>query len=326
MTPFFSIIIPVYNVAPYLRECLDSVLAQTFTDWEAICVDDGSTDGSGMIIDEYATNDKRIIAQHQVNMGVSSARNRGLDFVLGKWILFLDSDDFWKCNFLEKIYAKILSQVDLDIVCVSPILEADCNGRIQGCCGRVLPANILSGNQILRKIDSEYLDLGWHSVDKVYRRELIKESNILFAQDVYSGEDALFVYLLLVRAKKVMICDDIFAYVRRIHLNSATQKFSYRMWISQLTRFVILFDTWCQDRKYQSLLTVLRRDVFCVVRIGCGSEFRKECIEYLINSVQFHLKVLPFLVHYGTLKTRLIGLVLFFSPLRVQSYILRLMK
>ena len=61
MTPLFSIIIPVYNVAPYLRECLDSVLAQTFTDWEAICVDDGSTDGSGVILDEYAAKDKKLI-------------------------------------------------------------------------------------------------------------------------------------------------------------------------------------------------------------------------------------------------------------------------
>ena len=67
MTPFFSIIIPVYNVAPYLRECLDSVVAQTFTDWEAICVDDGSTDGSGAILDEYEAGDKRFRVIHQRN-------------------------------------------------------------------------------------------------------------------------------------------------------------------------------------------------------------------------------------------------------------------
>ena len=91
--PFFSIIIPVYNVAPYLRECLDSVLAQTFPDWEAICVDDGSTDGSGAILDEYAAKDTRIRVIHQPNAGVSAARNKGLDIVRGKWIWFVDGDD-----------------------------------------------------------------------------------------------------------------------------------------------------------------------------------------------------------------------------------------
>lgn len=99
--PFFSIIIPVYNVAPYLRECLDSVLAQTFTDWEAICVDDGSTDGSGAILDEYAAKDSRFRVFHQPNAGVSAARNRGLDEAKGEWICFLDADDLWHERFLD---------------------------------------------------------------------------------------------------------------------------------------------------------------------------------------------------------------------------------
>ena len=91
--PYFSIIIPVYNVAPYLRECLDSVLKQTFTDWEAICVDDGSTDESGAILDEYAAKDKRFRVIHQANAGVSAARNKALDVAKGEWIGFIDSDD-----------------------------------------------------------------------------------------------------------------------------------------------------------------------------------------------------------------------------------------
>lgn len=99
--PYFSIIIPVYNVAPYLRECLNSVLAQTFTDWEAICVDDGSTDGSGAILDEYAAKDKRFRVIHQANAGVSVARNAALDVVQGEWVGFLDADDVYRSNTLE---------------------------------------------------------------------------------------------------------------------------------------------------------------------------------------------------------------------------------
>lgn len=89
----FSIVIPVYNVAPYLHECLNSVIAQTYTDWEAICVDDGSTDGSDKILDEYAAMDSRIIVSHQNNAGVSVARNLGIGMVRGDYFLFLDADD-----------------------------------------------------------------------------------------------------------------------------------------------------------------------------------------------------------------------------------------
>ncbi len=91
--PRFSIIVPVFNVAPYLREALDSVWAQTFPDWECLCVDDGSTDGSGAILDEYAAKDPRFKVFRQANAGAGAARNRGLEAAKGDWLLFLDGDD-----------------------------------------------------------------------------------------------------------------------------------------------------------------------------------------------------------------------------------------
>ena len=112
MSPFFSIIIPVYNVAPYLRECLDSVLAQTFPDWEAICVDDGSTDGSGAILDEYAAKDRRFRVIRQPNAGVGAARNEGLNIAKGNWILFLDADDVWQHNLLSTVVSMIKAHPD----------------------------------------------------------------------------------------------------------------------------------------------------------------------------------------------------------------------
>lgn len=98
----FSIIIPVYNVAPYLRECLDSVLAQTYTEWEAICVDDGSTDGSSDILDAYAAKDSRLRVIHQANAGVAKARNVALDLALGEWVCFIDADDVVNCELLAQ--------------------------------------------------------------------------------------------------------------------------------------------------------------------------------------------------------------------------------
>ena len=93
--PKVSIIIPVYNVEPYLRECLDSVLSQTFTNWECILVDDGSKDSSGTICDEYAELDNRFKSIHQTNQGQASARNLALNNASGDYIMFLDSDDYW---------------------------------------------------------------------------------------------------------------------------------------------------------------------------------------------------------------------------------------
>ena len=106
----FSIIVPVYNVAPYLRECLDSVLAQTFTDWECLCVDDGSADESGSILDEYAQRDSRFLVFPKKNGGVSAARNLALDNAKGEWICFLDGDDVWDVTFLSEIVKMLHGQ------------------------------------------------------------------------------------------------------------------------------------------------------------------------------------------------------------------------
>lgn len=88
-----SIIVPVYNVERYLRKCLDSVIGQTYRDLEVLIIDDGSTDGSGAICEEYEGKDKRIKVFHTVNRGLSAARNLGLDEAKGEWIGFVDSDD-----------------------------------------------------------------------------------------------------------------------------------------------------------------------------------------------------------------------------------------
>ena len=91
--PKISVIVPVYNVEKYLRRCVDSILTQTFTDFEVLLIDDGSTDGSGKICDEYAKKDKRVRVFHKENGGVSSARNLGLDNVRGRYVTFVDADD-----------------------------------------------------------------------------------------------------------------------------------------------------------------------------------------------------------------------------------------
>lgn len=101
MNPKISVIVPVYNTEKYLHRCIDSILAQTFTDFELLLIDDGSKDNSGTICDEYAAKDSRVRVFHKENGGVSSARNLGLDNAKGEWISFVDSDDYTDSYFLE---------------------------------------------------------------------------------------------------------------------------------------------------------------------------------------------------------------------------------
>lgn len=103
-----SVILPVYNVEKYLRECLDCILRQTYQDFEVLLIDDGSADSSGQICDEYAAKDKRFVVIHRKNAGVSSARNLGMQKAKGEYIAFIDSDDMISDDYLEKLHQGIL--------------------------------------------------------------------------------------------------------------------------------------------------------------------------------------------------------------------------
>lgn len=112
---FVSIIVPVYQAEAYLRKCVNSILAQSFADFQLILVDDGSSDGSGCICDEYALEDQRILVIHQLNRGVSAARNAGMCHAIGEWIYFVDADDWVEPNLLSDFVSVLLEYPDLDI-------------------------------------------------------------------------------------------------------------------------------------------------------------------------------------------------------------------
>ncbi len=194
MTPYFSIIVPVYNVAPYLREALDSVLAQTFTDWECLCVDDGSTDGSGAILDEYAAKDKRFRVFHKENGGVSSARNLALDNAKGEWICFLDGDDALLPKLLEKLVPFTKADDEVDLVSYS------CRY------GEHLPFDMASDESV----KTETLDLrdwipskvpGGGFGEKIYRRG--HAPDIRF-EPYPIGEDKLYAAEWICRSRKII--------------------------------------------------------------------------------------------------------------------------
>ena len=195
----FSIIVPVYNLAPYLRECLDSVLSQTFTNWECMCIDDGSTDGSGVILDEYAAMDKRIHVIHQRNAGEGEARNTGLASAEGDWVFFLDGDDIMLPGALERL-SKCASD-DCSIVRFGFSSFEDGKGPNLTQLEKPLPPKIVDISHEIKM--SEFYTYVWQHV---YRRTLICDMKF---KKYKRGCDRVFLdYVLLNRADSVKVVDD----------------------------------------------------------------------------------------------------------------------
>lgn len=187
----FSIIIPVYNVIQYLHECLDSVLCQTFKDYEVIIIDDGSTDGSGAVCDEYCDKDKRIKVYHQKNKGVCAARNCGLKHVSGEYVIFVDSDDYIESFFLETI-SKHLS--DCDLLFWGDFFHFQ-DGSIH--IHKPYSSNSLGRDEIEERIlklkrnvvGYEYFG---YIMNKAFCTDIIKQYAILFTEGLDFREDEIF--------------------------------------------------------------------------------------------------------------------------------------
>ena len=191
--PLISVIIPVYNVEQYLDECLNSVINQTYTNLEIILIDDGSTDKSGKICDEFAKRDNRIKVIHQKNKGVSVARNNALDIASGEFITFVDSDDT-----IEKEH--ILNMVNLlkddtDIVCM-PLGKGVTTQNIQEFNG------IESLRYILQEQYFRELNFAWSNWNKLFKSDVVK--NIRYLSDEKVGEDLSFLWKAFLDSKKVV--------------------------------------------------------------------------------------------------------------------------
>lgn len=216
----FSIIIPVYNVEKFLRESLDSIVAQTFKDFEVICVNDGSTDNSLEILNEYANNDSRIKVISQENQGQGVARNNAIDIAQGEYLLFVDPDDFIEPNTLEVLYNKF-QETDVDIIQFD---YATCreNGthkkfktfknRLKKYFNYSIKNNkVFNWNEIKNKNLEKMFLVIW---DKSYKTSFIKEHNIKFAPNKV-GEDQIFTLKAIFLANKILYVNKSFYNYRK---------------------------------------------------------------------------------------------------------------
>ena len=193
MQPKISVIVPVYKAEKYLHRCVDSILTQSFSDFELILVNDGSPDNSGAICDEYAKKDNRVRVFHKENGGVASARNLGLDNALGEWITFIDADDY-----IEKGFLNIPDCTKEDLLIQNYIFEGDRN-KIKRFEKSTIQEDRILGF-INENIHEEWLRAPWA---KFFKGEIIKNNNIKFPIDIKIGEDTVFVLDYLYYTKSV---------------------------------------------------------------------------------------------------------------------------
>lgn len=216
-----SIIIPIHNTAKYLKTCLDSLLEQTWQDYEIILIDDGSTDNSNNICDDYAKRKKNIFVIHQPCMGVSYTRNKGLKYAKGEYITFIDSDDWVSNDYLENLISPFINN-KLDFI-ISGMIDVynDTSKNIE----HILPdSGILSFSDAKDYFQIMTTKLMTSPVGKIYRKSIIDKYNIRFNTSLDFAEDKEFNLIYMKYAKNGSSISYRGYYYRREVLNSLTKK------------------------------------------------------------------------------------------------------
>ncbi len=201
-----SIIIPIYNVAEYLPRCIESVLNQDNIDLEVLLINDGSTDTSGEICEEYAKNDRRVRVFHQENSGVSAARNKGIEESSGDWLTFVDADDWIEPNSIQKII-NIKNNIDSDYIIARSFINRN---------GLAVIERYPFSNNLLNKY-YKGIDLVIQSIygrgsvwGVIYSKLFLKRNNIKFPLNLKNGEDSIFYTICSIYGEKISFSDNHF--------------------------------------------------------------------------------------------------------------------
>lgn len=272
-----SIIIPVYNVAPYLRMCMDSVCGQTFQDIEIIAVNDGSPDNSLEILKEYAAKDSRIVIIDQDNAGLSAARNAGLEKASGEYVLFLDSDDWIDLNTCELAYKAIRKNASHVVLwnyyreytnssqktLIAGQTEKEWIGRVAKGLHRRMVGPL--GDELKKP---ELLDSFTTAWGKLYKKELIGDTRFVDTK-LIGSEDILFNIDVFFRADRICYLPELLSHYRKSNQSSLTTGYSEKIvirWMELTQRIRACLDT-CKatDDYYQALTNRI-----CCSLIGLG--------------------------------------------------------
>lgn len=207
-SPKASIILPVYNVVPYIRQCLDALVHQTLREIEIILINDGSTDGSGEICDEYAARDFRIrVIHNEVNIRQGLSRNRGIEIARGEYLAFLDPDDWVDLDYYEKLW-KAAKKNDADIAkTISVMVWAEGKTGVPGIQNSTIRKGLRKNKPIYQLFTHEH----WTAI---FRTELVRRHNIRYA-NIRNAEDDVFLLQYGFFAKKMVLIDNTRHYYRQ---------------------------------------------------------------------------------------------------------------
>ena len=202
MSAKVSIIVPVYNTETYLSCCIDSILSQSFTDFELLLVDDGSTDGSGKICDAYAEKDSRIRVFHKKNGGVSSARNMGLDNAKGEWVFFVDSDDELMPDGLKTMAGMACDGADM-VMAGYETFDEEGNKlyAIETRTTKRLSA-LEAAKEMFAPMDYRYMGYIW---SRLFRHQVIQSNHLRLSEQLFFNEDRLFVTQFICAAERYVV-------------------------------------------------------------------------------------------------------------------------
>lgn len=277
-----SIIVPIYNAEKYLDSCIQSVLRQTYTNWELILIDDGSTDKSGRIAEEYGFADERITVFHQKNLGVSLARYQGIDEATGNYVVFLDADD----ELIEDCLAKtvnIAEETNADVVagrsCENQELFQD---RI-----------IWTGAEALENSLKDHL-FTYSACAKLIRREFIGKTR--FTPDIRINEDSYFVFQLLCKQNVFVLTNDVIYFYRANSESSSRTVFSEKYFdilkVSDL-KYKKIEEQFPQMHDLaKNMLLKARMNVLRILAVRTRDEYRdveKKLLEYILDNKEDYI-------------------------------------
>lgn len=204
-----SVIVPVYNTEAFLSRAIDSILAQSFEDFELILIDDGSTDSSSAICDRYCGKYSRVRVIHNENQGVSAARNCGIDMATGDWITFIDSDDYVQPEYLQNLYDNS-QKYNSDFVMTGIVRVHENNPADKVV--REWHELVVDKNDIEKLYEENILQYQKGPVIKLFKNEILKKSGVRFDARLSRGEDALFVYSYLLHCNVLSVAPGAYYY------------------------------------------------------------------------------------------------------------------
>ncbi len=289
----FSIIIPIYKVEKYLEQCINSVLNQSFVDYELILVDDGSPDLCGKICDDFAKNDNRIKVIHKKNNGLSSARNDGLRISNGDYIVFLDGDDAMCEDSFQKMSSLIEEYSYPDIIIGNIIHWSINNNEIIVDNSKYMSKqgnmNILEINQLYAK---DSVQLPWRAYQSIYRKNFLIENNLFFDEDLVGAEDCDYYLKVIQKLKTYTITDTAFVKYRINREGSIINTPSYNSVIGQLKTFANAYNSaniFPDEKLMKTYFANRFTNIIILVNLLNSSYERKICYDF-IKTNKFILK------------------------------------